>query len=41
MQNWDVALEDLNRLKETIESTVRCVWCKKTCIVFVTNYDSS
>ena len=22
MQNWDVALEDLNRLKETIESTV-------------------
>jgi len=24
MQNWDVALEDLNRLKETIESTVCC-----------------
>ena len=22
MQNWDVALEDLNRLKDTIESTV-------------------
>lgn len=25
MQNWDVALEDLNRLRETIESTVCCV----------------
>ena len=25
MQNWDVALEDLNRLKDTIESTVSCV----------------
>ena len=25
MQNWDVALEDLNRLKETIESTVSCL----------------
>lgn len=27
MQNWDVALEDLNRLRETIESTVRSSVC--------------
>ena len=32
MQNWDPALEDLNRLKEIIEANV-CIDCKKCCYI--------
>ena len=41
MQNWDVALEDLNRLKETIESTVSCMYFKQTLQRYqqILNYD--